>query len=84
MESAKANLRQAEDDLRRSEWLYAEGAIAAQEVDVYRTIRDTAQAQVDAAAEALSLAQAGSRDEEIAKARAEVTQARGNLMSIKT
>lgn len=82
--SAEADLRQAEADLDRYEQLYTEGAIAAQEVDSYRTAQDTAQAQVDAEQHALSLVQAGYRQEEIDQARAQVTEAQGNLTSVTT
>ncbi len=80
--SAEASLSQATEDLSRYEELYGEGAVSAQEVSSYRTARDTAQAQVDAAQESLSLMQAGSRQEEIAQASAQVTQADGNLISV--
>lgn len=82
--SAEADLRQAEADLDRYEQLYADGAIAAQEVDSYRTAQDTAQAHVAAEQQALSLVQSGYRQEEIDQARAQVTEAQGNLTSVTT
>lgn len=82
--SAIANLRQAEEDWQRYEQLLQEGAISAQEASTYRTSRDSAQANVDAATEALSLVRAGSRSEEIAQAQAQVIQAEGNLATIQT
>ena len=82
--SAKASLNQAEEELHRYEALYSQGAISAQETTAYRTARDTAQAQVNSAQEALNLIQAGNRQEEIAQAEAAVTQAKGTLTTVET
>lgn len=82
--SAEADLNQAEATLRRYEALYSQGAVSTQEVAKYRTARDTAQAKVEAAQQALDLSQAGSRQEEIVRAKAEVTQAKGALTTIQT
>ncbi|MFG6104204.1 efflux RND transporter periplasmic adaptor subunit [Leptothoe sp. EHU-05/26/07-4] len=82
--SAEANLNQAEEELRRYESLYTQGAISAQETTSYRTARDTAQAEVRSAQQALNLSQIGSRQEEIAQAEAAVIQAEGALTTIKT
>ncbi|MEM8809126.1 MAG: efflux RND transporter periplasmic adaptor subunit [Cyanobacteria bacterium P01_G01_bin.38] len=82
--SAEASLNQAEEELRRYEGLYTEGAISAQETTSYRTARDTAQAEVTSAQQALNLSQAGNRQEEIAQAEADVIQAEGALTTIET
>lgn len=82
--SARATLSQAQADLSRYEQLYAAGAISAQAVDQYRTTRDNAQAAVDEAQQALRLVQAGSRQEDIDQARAQVTQAQGSLKTAQT
>ncbi|MEO0647502.1 MAG: efflux RND transporter periplasmic adaptor subunit [Cyanobacteria bacterium J06650_10] len=82
--SAEASLKQAEEVLQRYESLYAQGAISAEETTGYRTARDTAKANVTNAQQALSLSQAGSRQEEIAQAQAQVTQASGALNTIET
>jgi len=82
--SAEANLRQAESDLQRNQQLYNEGAIAAQALDTVRTKRDTAEAEVEQAQQASDMSQAGSRQEDIAQARAQVTQAQGTLKTIET
>ena len=82
--SARASLNQAEEELNRYEALYSQGAISAQETTAYRTARDTAQAQVKSAQQALNLSQAGNRQEEIAQAEAAVTQAKGTLTTVET
>lgn len=84
LQSAQASLQQAEDDLRRYEELYTAGAISAQERNTSRSTRDTAQAAVEEAQQALALSKAGSRQEDIDQARAEVTQAQGALQTIQT
>ena len=84
MASARASLNQAEEELNRYEALYSQGAISAQETTAYRTARDTAQAQVKSAQQALNLSQAGNRQEEIAQAEAAVTQAKGTLTTVET
>jgi len=65
----------AERELVRLEGLKVEGAVAQQQVDLQRTRRDTASAQLDAARERVSAAKAGSRPQEIAAARAGLSQA---------
>ena len=84
LKSAEATLRQAESDLRRNQQLYREGAIAAQALDTVRTTRDTAQAAVEQAQQVTGLSQAGSRQEDIDAAKAQVTQAEGSLKTIET
>ncbi|MEO1792818.1 MAG: biotin/lipoyl-binding protein, partial [Cyanobacteria bacterium J06629_19] len=82
--SAEANLNQAKDVLQRYETLHVRGAISAEETTGYRTARDTAQADVNSAQQALNLLRAGSRSEEIAQAEAQVLQAQGALTTIET
>lgn len=82
--SAEASLTQAEEVLQRYEALYAQGAVSAEETTGYRTARDTAQAEVDSARQALNLSRAGSRSEEIAQAKAQVLQFQGALTTIET
>lgn len=84
LQSAEASLQQAEDDLRRDEELYAAGAISAQERNTARSTRDSAQATVEEMQQALALSEAGNRQEDIAQAQAEVTQAQGALQTIET
>ncbi|MBI4784617.1 MAG: efflux RND transporter periplasmic adaptor subunit [Oscillatoriophycideae cyanobacterium NC_groundwater_1537_Pr4_S-0.65um_50_18] len=84
LKSAEANLRQAESDLQRNQQLYSEGAISAQTLDTFRTTRDTAKADVEQAQQTVDLSQAGSRQEDIAEARAQVTQAEGGLKTVET
>ncbi|MEM7649282.1 MAG: efflux RND transporter periplasmic adaptor subunit [Cyanobacteria bacterium P01_A01_bin.70] len=81
---AEASLSQAEENFRRYEALYAQGAVSAEETTGYRTARDTAQAQVKSAQQALNLSQAGSRQEEIDQAEALVMEAEGALTTIAT
>lgn len=82
--SAQANLNQAKEVLQRYETLYVRGAISAEETTGYRTARDTAQADVNSAQQALNLLKAGSRPEEIAQAEAQLIQAKGALTTIET
>jgi HlyD family secretion protein len=84
LNSAQANLRQAEDDLSRNQALHEAGAISRQTYNKASTARDTAQAEVMAAQQALRLSQAGYRQEEIAEASAQVKSAKGALQTIQT
>jgi HlyD family secretion protein len=74
LQDAQATLNQKEDDLRRNQQLYEAGAISLQTVNQARTARDSAQAQVRVAQQALDLQKAGSRPQEIEQARAKVKQ----------
>ncbi|MBI4280430.1 MAG: HlyD family efflux transporter periplasmic adaptor subunit [Armatimonadetes bacterium] len=90
---AEAALRLAEDDLKRAEQLFAQGAIPQQTVDQARSRVTTARADLDvaraehaaaaarvaSARQQLSLVQAGPRAEEVDAARAEVRRARAQL-----
>ncbi|MBW4538812.1 MAG: efflux RND transporter periplasmic adaptor subunit [Myxacorys chilensis ATA2-1-KO14] len=82
--SAEANLRQSESDLNRYDQLYKSGAISAQAVSQYRTTRNTNQAEVDKARQALKLLQVGSRPEDVEAARAQVIQQEGNLKTVQS
>jgi HlyD family secretion protein len=82
--SAEASLKQAEEVYRRYASLYAQGAVSAEEATGYRTARDTALAEVRKEQQALNLSQVGTRQEEIAQAEAQVTQAEGALLTIET
>lgn len=82
--SAQASLRQAKADLSRYQQLYKAGAISAQSLSEYRTTRDTAQASVEEAQQALKLLQVGNRQEDIDSARAQVIEQQGNLKTIQT
>lgn len=84
LRSAQASLRQAEDDLRRNQELLDYGAISRQTHNKASTTRDTAQATVMEAQQALALSQAGSRTEDIAAARAQVKSQEGTLQTIQT
>ncbi|MDX2216058.1 MAG: efflux RND transporter periplasmic adaptor subunit [Oculatellaceae cyanobacterium bins.114] len=84
LQSAQASLQQAEDTYQRYAKLAQEGAIAQQNLNQYKTSRDTAQAQVLEMQQALSLMQVGARPEAIAQAQAQVESARGALESIQT
>jgi HlyD family secretion protein len=84
LNSASAQLRQAEADLNRNKSLYESGAIAQQTSQKAATDRDTAQAAVMQAQQSLTLARAGSRSEDIAEAQARLEAAVGSLQSIQS
>ena len=83
LQDAQATFNQKEDDLRRNQQLYNAGAISLQTVNQARTARDSAQAQVKVAQQALDLQKAGSRPEEIEQARAKVKQQEQALALLK-
>src|ERR671932_1909653 len=74
LQDAQATFNQKEDDLRRNQQLYDAGAISLQILNQARSARDSAQAQVRAAQQAVDLQKAGARPEEIEQARAKVKQ----------
>ncbi|MDX1935269.1 MAG: efflux RND transporter periplasmic adaptor subunit [Capsulimonadales bacterium] len=80
---ARANLMRAEDDWKRYERLARAGAVAEMEADQYRTNRDIAAEQVRAQEEALSLLNAGARQQEIEQARQAVRRAEEMLRQAK-
>ncbi|EKQ70991.1 RND family efflux transporter, MFP subunit [Leptolyngbyaceae cyanobacterium JSC-12] len=79
---AEAALRQAEQNYQQNQQLYTTGAISQREYNTSLADRDRAIAQLNLAKQALSLQQAGSRPEDVAQARAEVTWAEGQLQTI--
>jgi HlyD family secretion protein len=74
LQSAQATLRQAEDDFVRNQQLYNAGGISLQTLNQNRATRDSAQASVNEAQQALGLQKAGSRPEDIEQAQAVVKQ----------
>jgi HlyD family secretion protein len=82
--TARAALKIAEDEYQRNQPLKDAGAISQLVLNQKRAARDSAQGEVEAARQALSLQRAGSRQEDIDQARAEVTFARGSLQTVQT
>lgn len=79
LDQAQAALRLAQSDHNRVQNLYQAGAISQQQVDTSRTNLEVAQGRVQQAQEALSLARAGARTEQVRLAELGVTQARQAL-----
>jgi HlyD family secretion protein len=79
---AQAALRQAEQNFQQNQQLFGTGAISRREFNSSVAERDRALAQVVQANQGLSLQKAGSRPEDIAQARAEVTRTEGVLQTI--
>lgn len=84
LNSAQAELRQAEADFSSNQSLYDSGAISRQTYQKSVTSRYTAQSNVLQAQQSLTLAQAGSRSEDVSEARARVESALGSLQSVQT
>jgi HlyD family secretion protein len=84
LNSAQAELRQAEADLGSNKSLYDSGAISRQTYQKSVTARDTAQSNVLQAQQSLTLAQVGSRIEDISEAKARVESALGSLQTVQT
>jgi HlyD family secretion protein len=84
LEEAQASLRQAESTFQQDSGLYKVGAIAQRELQTSKASLDTAQARASQAEQALTIQQAGSRREEIARYQAEVEAARGNVAYIRS
>lgn len=82
LQDSEFALRLAENDLQRNQSLNREGAISKQAYDMALTTRDRAQAQVKQDLEALDLSQAGSQQEDIDQASAQVMAAQGSLQVI--
>ncbi len=78
--SARANLKNAQDNLHRYEQLYRENAVSAQDLDTSQTAFDTANANYNSAVQAYDLLQVGARPEEIQQAKDALTQAREALL----
>lgn len=83
LQDAQSTFNQKEDDFRRNQQLYDAGAISLQVLNQQRTARDSAQAQVKIAQQALDLQKAGSRPQEIEQARAKVKQQQQALELLK-
>jgi HlyD family secretion protein len=83
LQSAQAALRKTEDDFRRNQQLYNAGGISLQTLNQTRADRDSAQAQVNEAQQALALQKAGSRPEDIEQARAVMNQRQQALALLK-
>jgi HlyD family secretion protein len=82
LQDSEFALRLAETDLQRNQSLNREGAISKQAYDTALTTRDRAQAVVNQNLEALDLSQAGSQQEDIDQAQAQVMAAQGSLQVI--
>ena len=84
LQDSEFALRLAETDLQRNQSLNREGAISKQAYDTALTTRDRAQAVVNQNLEALDLSQAGSQQEDIDQAQAQVMAAQGSLQVIQS
>lgn len=82
LRSTQAELQKAEADLNSYQQLYEAGAVSRQEYQQTVTARDVAQANVEDARQTLALSQSGTRQEEVAQARAQVQSAQGSLETI--
>jgi HlyD family secretion protein len=83
LQNAQANLNKTEDNFRRNQELYDTGVISLQSLNQILADRDSAQAQVNAAQQALALQKAGTRPEDIEQARAVVKQREQALALLK-
>jgi HlyD family secretion protein len=84
LRDAQVTLRQSNDDLQRNQEIFQQGAISRQDFNQSLKERDSAQARVVEAQQALSLLQVGARPEEIAQAQAQVLQQQGVLQDVQT
>jgi HlyD family secretion protein len=82
--SARAQVDWAEKNLARLEELLKSNVIAAADVDRARSDRDDAVARRDAAEQALTLLEKGSRHEEVTAAREAATAARAQLAALRS
>jgi multidrug resistance efflux pump len=80
---AEVALADTERELVRLQGLENQGAVARQQVDLQRTRRDSAAAQLDAARERFRAAEVGSRPQEIAGAKAALRQAQNQTTAAK-
>jgi len=76
---AKAALELAEADFARMSLLHEDGAVSRQQLDAARTQRDVARARYEAALETQSMAEEGSRQEDIRAAEEGLRQAEAAL-----
>lgn len=81
---AKSNLDLAESNLKRMAGLYKEGAISAQMYDQYRTQCEVARSQFETTRQGKSIADEGSRAEDIRAARQAVLQSQAALEEART
>ncbi len=81
---AEAVLREDEANLGRAQRLYAKGYVSGQEVDRWRTARDVAQAEAEAARERLDFLNTQTLPEDLDKAQAEVERAQAVLDEAKS
>ena len=81
---AEAVLREDEANLGRAQTLYAKGYVSRQEVDRWRTARDVAEAEAEAARERLDLLKTQTLPEDLDKAQAEVERAQAALDEAKS
>lgn len=79
VDSAGANLDNAQKVYERTKTLYFQGAVAAQQLDSALAALNVAQAQYEAASQSASLVAEGSRPEDIQAAAAQVAQAEAVL-----
>lgn len=79
LESARAVYEKAKQDYERYQSLYQSGAISAQMMDTVRSNRDVAYANMVAAAQRLSLGNAGSRPDTIEAQRLELERSKAVL-----
>ncbi len=84
LRNTQASLRQAEITLRQNQQLYATGAITNRDLIESQATRDSAQAEVARAQQALALQKNGSRSEDIAQARGQVLQNQGAVQNVQT
>ena len=79
---ASANLKNAQSNSERSELLYEQGALSAQQRDTAQTALSVAQAQFDGSVQGYSLTAEGSRVEDVQVAEAQVEQAAAALKNV--
>lgn len=84
LSNAQAALREAATNLRQNQQLYSSGAISNRDLIASRAAYDSATSEVTRAQQALALQQNGARPEDIAQARAQVTQQQGAVQNIQT
>lgn len=81
---SKATFRNAQQDLRRARELKPTGAITESRLDQLQTAQDTAESRMAAAQAALNLLLEGTREEDIAEARANLAAAGARLDAAET
>lgn len=84
VESAKANYENAKADLARMRDLYNQGALTARQWDTVQMQYRVSEAQYDSAKQALSLMEAGPREEQVDASSKQVTQAAEALKMAET